>query len=259
MTKETRSIQLPFCGFYESDASRMIDGEIEQAFSDEKGNCLNVPEETYFKKEYCIDHKAIEIELVKAYVDAYEAQYEGETGILLNATFEEMTSPREYNFETDRVFITVPLATVKKLYAASKKDKHVELAKEIKKRCTSYDGFYSFYSNNLDDWLVKGFLAWDHNEMKILLQAVLNIHDSEADFNVYELLESWCSNGGLSNAVWSAMPPLVREFAEVQRDYGKAVDFDAWVHTGIAYENGSDEASEALPPPRCKETMELPL
>jgi hypothetical protein len=256
MEKETRSIQLPFCGFYESDASHMIDQEIEQAFSDENGDCLNVPEETYFKKEYCIDNKAIEIELVKAYVDAYEAQYESETGILLNATFEEMTSPREYNFSTDRVFITVPLATVKKLYAQSRKDKHVELAKVIKDQCTIYSGFISFYSNDLTDWLAKGFLAWDHNELKILLQAVLNIHNSEADFNMCDLLESWTCNGGLSNAVWGAIPAIVQEFAEVQRDYGKAVDFEAWVRTGVAYENGSDEA---LPPPRCKETMELPL
>ena len=239
----------------------MIDDEIEQVFDySNGGGHSHIPEETYFSREYGIDNRAIKIELVKAYVDAFNERFEGETGIALNAVFETMTSPREYNFETDRVFVDVPIATVNALFTESEKDKHVKLTTVIKDQCTSYDGFYSYYSNDLGQWLLKPLLTWDHNELGILLQAVAAIHCDTA-WCVGDLLESWVVNGRLSNAVWGAMPAKLQEFAEVQREYGEAVDFALWVDTGKAYPEGLTEDEikdiEPLPEPRCTETIEM--
>ena len=259
---ETLSIQLPFCGFYESCASQMIDDEIERAFDySDCGGEHNIPDEIWYKAPYAIDYKAIEIELVKAYVDAFADRFEGETGIPLPLTFEEMTSPREYNFTTDRVFCLIPVSAVNAMFTASEADNHAQLAKVIKDTFTSYDGFFSSYSNDLGDWLLKPVLTWDHNELMTLLNAVIAIHetDSTDDWSLWDMLESWAGNGGLSNAVWGAMPKELQAFADVQRDYGKAVDFSLWIKTGIAYEEGSDEAGAALPPPRCDKTIDMKL
>lgn len=259
--RNLKDIQIPFCGFYESEASAMIDDELESVFDySDGGGRSNIPDAVYYKADY----KKAEIELVKAYVEAFEAQYEAETGILLGLEFDEMTSPREYNFSTDRVFCKLPMESVELLFKESEKDSHKELAKEIKEHCTSYSGFISFYSNNLADWLEKPIVDWDHNELKILLQAVLNIHYCEENngyghFSIYELLDQWRGNGGLSNAVWSMLPEELCTFADVQRDYGKALDYDLWLSTGKAYAEGADESEEPLPEPRCKETLELPL
>lgn len=262
---ETRSIQLPFCGFYESEASRLIDREIEDAFDySEGGGLSHVPNETWYKTPYAIDYKAIQLALVKAYVDAFADQYKDETGIDLTPHFEEMTSPREYNFETDRVFVSVPVSVVNALFTESEKDNHVKLAEEIKDNCTSYDGFISFYSNNPGDWLRKPVLTWDHNELKILLEAVLAIHydpkkRGRGHFDLWDLLERWTCNGGLSNAVWEAIPAKVAEFADIQRDYGKPIDFARWTDTGQAYEDGCDDDDAPLAPLPCKETVTMKL
>lgn len=256
-----RSIQLPFCGFYESEASRMIDDEIEQAFADENGTVLNIPQEIYYKKDYTIDYYSIKIEFVKAYIEAFADRFEGETGINLHASFEEMTSPKEYNFKTDRVFALVPDEVITQLFIESEKDKHEHLAEVIKDRCTSYDGFYSYYSNQLSAWLEKPLASWDHNELELLLIAVAAIHCDTSDWHVWDLMESWMCNGGLSNAVWEAMPAVTHDFADTQRYYGKAVDFGLWLETGKAYAEGTDldalEEGDKLPPPRCDKTLEM--
>lgn len=259
---EKRSIQLPFCGFYESSASGMIDDGVNQAFDySDGGGVYNVPDECWYKTPYRIDYKAISIALVEAYVDAFAEQYEDETGINITPEFEELTSPREYNFETDRVFVSVPLSVVAALFTESEKDGHNHLAETIKDNCTSYDGFFSYYPNNLGAWLLKPINTWDHNELKILLEAVLDIHyepkkHGSGHFDLWNLLERWSSNGGLSNAVWDAMPEKVREFADVQRDYGKALDFMRWIETGQPYEDGSEADAAPLP---CKDTIPMKI
>ncbi len=247
---ETRSIQLPFCGFYESEADYMIENEIESVFATDDGGCNhNIPSDVYYKA----DHKSVRIALVKAYVDAYADWFEGETGIALNPAFEEMTSPREYNFETDRVFISVSVLAITAMFEQSEADNHKALAQAIKDNCTSYDGFWSFYNNDLGSWLLKPVLTWDHNELKILLEAVLSLHtDSEAD--IYDLLDSWRGNGGLSDAVWTSLTPELQAFADLQREHGKALDYDVWQETGAAW---SEETGEPMPPLRCKETIEM--
>jgi hypothetical protein len=81
-----------------------------------------------------------------------------------------MTSPRFYNFETDRVFANISEHAARKLFAYSRKlDNHATLAKVIRARFTSRDGFHSFYSNSLAEWLEKPLDEWDHNELGTLL------------------------------------------------------------------------------------------
>lgn len=57
--------------------------------------------------------------------------------------------------------------------------------KAIKKRFTSYDGFISFYSNRIEDWLDKPLTEWDHNELGTLLYA---LWDSDDDYAVYNCM-----------------------------------------------------------------------
>ena len=92
-------------------------------------------------------------------------------------TFESMDSPREYNFATDRVYGEIPLKVLREIFRRSKAEKHETLAAIIGARFTSYDGFASFYSPDLDSWLAKaGPLAgWDHNELGTLLIAGLQM------------------------------------------------------------------------------------
>lgn len=69
----------------------------------------------------------------------------------------EVVSPREYNFTTDRIFAKFELddydALVKRLTSlASQPEYRSKLAKIIRENHTSYDGFWSFMSNDIEDW-----------------------------------------------------------------------------------------------------------
>ena len=90
-----------------------------------------------------IDWTAIQIEYCKRYTEALGSELE------LDLVFDEMTSPREYNFSTDRLFATIPATQLRKI--RREVEKHEEWPERIRDRFTSYDGFYSFYSNDYTD------------------------------------------------------------------------------------------------------------
>ncbi len=249
-------IQIPFQGFYETSFSAMIDYAEESFFHyDDQGNSA-IPDQLYFNMNY----KHIELKIARAYMDKFEIAYEEMTNIKLNLTFESMQSPKEYNFETDRLFAYISASKIKKLFAASKKNKHEELKAMIDSRCSSCSGFISFYSNQLETWLEKPVLEWDHNELKILLEAVLNIDNAQQainnNFDPYYMLEDLSGNGYLDNWLCEAMPRSFIDFADLQREHGKALDYDVFIETGAAYD---PDSNEPMPPLRCKQTIELPL
>lgn len=72
----------------------------------------------------------------------------------MRISFEEMYSPREYNFSTDSINCTYILSkkTYKKLIAIIEKYK-VDFHNFIHDRYTSCSGFMSYYSNNGYDWI----------------------------------------------------------------------------------------------------------
>ena len=163
---ETVSVALPwFPGFYESLLSSRIDTELEYE-AEETG-------ETYDQiMDRFSDQLAMEA-VAKDWVRAFSI----ESGIPME--MEEMISPREYNFTTDRVFVRIPVDAIEKI--ACEMDDKI-LRETIRKNHSSYDGFMSFYADDLDDpeWQ-KPVREWDHNQLMTLLEAKLvqDEHDRE--------------------------------------------------------------------------------
>lgn len=91
----------------------------------------------------------------------------------IGATFEDVESPREYNFTSDRLFGKVPLKTLRELFKRSAAERHESLARIIAERHSSRSGFVSFYSDNVRDWIRKPLREWDHNEYGTLILAAL--------------------------------------------------------------------------------------
>lgn len=169
MTKPIlKNVKIPFSGFYESTHDEEIDRAINSYF-DRKGDGDegHTPENFYRSFDH---HGDIRREYVALYVKHFAAYFEAETDVKLPCVFEALTSPREYNFETDRIFCDVPLAALENIYLYCDKD---VLRAHIEDRCTSRSGFHSFYANTLDAWQRKPFADWDHNELGILIQAAL--------------------------------------------------------------------------------------
>lgn len=218
------TVAIPFFpGFYDSELSGMLDHEEEQhiehatdtgeyADSDYEKKwpqALRVDYQEYanelsaysdystgyltMAKEYadCVNYKLaemldIENNVTRKVYSYADKSYKKVTAKehTLRATFESMDSPKYYNFSTDRLYMNIPASVMRHMFKLSKADNHATLARVIKERFTSRDGFMSHYENDISDWLEKPLQHWDHNELGTLLVAVIEIVSEydESDF-----------------------------------------------------------------------------
>ena len=177
-------VEIPwFPGFYESELSDLVDRELEYMFDYEGDGFSKMPED--FWKE--VDYDTTFRNIAKIWLEGYQCWLKGEHELDTPLAWSTMTSPKEYNFTTDRIFAHVKLND---MAAAFRKvgTKSVRLAAE--ERFTSYDGFMSFYDSDIRTW---GKLStWDHNQLGTIFYALGNPGELMYDANC---------NGGISNAV----------------------------------------------------------
>jgi hypothetical protein len=204
----TRLIELPFPGFYNSELSEAIDREEEQHLEYLCDDGYSDDSEAKFPEPLridggamasllmaCTNYRAAYLTLAQHYTAAFDEtagdilgcsvidtrqswtpdgyvteKYDRRT---LGLVFESMSSPPFYNFETDRLFCMIPMASVQMMFDQSAKEGHSTLAKVIAERHTSRSGFASSYDNTLSEWLAKSLEDWDHNELETLLIAAL--------------------------------------------------------------------------------------
>jgi hypothetical protein len=99
--------------------------------------------------------------------------------------FEKVESPKYYNFCTDRVFFHIAIHDENKFINAVKAISSFPKLNEIVLRSfTSYDGFYSHYSNDVLDWIDSinnRPLELDHNELETLLKAIIETYINTRD------------------------------------------------------------------------------
>lgn len=186
---------IPFSGFYESWHSGDIDQEIISYFDIEgRGDSSLVPDDIYMSFPYGDAYKRY----AEEYAESFNNWFTSETGLSLDLKFESLVSPREYNFTTDRIFCFITPEKKRELFNHVDKDK---LRKVIKEHFTSRSGFSSFYSNDLDQWLLKPVEDWDHNQIGTLINAAM-----PEEFNDYDVMEDDRGNGVISNIVSDLMP-----------------------------------------------------
>lgn len=206
---EMLSVCIPFTGFYGTLWEDDIDQAVNSYFDYEGDG-----EEGHFNDENfdACDFHAIQVEYCKQYVQAFANHIEHLTGIACEFEFEQMDSPKYYNFETDRIFAKLSIATLGKLLAYSKSNNC--LCDAIKERFTHRDGFISSYSNDCEKWAEKPLASWDHNELGTILEAIVDVndHDLELYYTVTEHVKcsEWIgehideSKIGLTYSQWQA-------------------------------------------------------
>jgi hypothetical protein len=169
-------------------------------FSDRDTGCHRNEglEQAFFGK---CDFSVVHLDYAKAYAEAFAEEFK------IKCEFESLSSPKEYNFTTDRIFVTIADNEVTRLRSLVSAE---ELDKVAKERFTSYDGFYSSYSNDVADW--GDLQEWDHNQIGALIAAYVN-QEANTEFDQYSelsLMESFTSNGGLDSSLDSANPDAAR-------------------------------------------------
>lgn len=192
-------ILLPgFPGFYESSLSQAIDYE-ESSHIEYECDTYDKEREARFPEEIRLnesemasiffDHTQYSIayqNLARDYLDSFADELRDTLGIPVTLQWESMSSPREYNFATDRVFATISESDIWRLWVMSSRDGHETLRAIVRQRFTSRSGFLSYYDNDLDSWIDgRRPSDFDHNELSAVLEAAIEVATLQPGFNEY--------------------------------------------------------------------------
>lgn len=222
------STRIPFSGFYESIWSGALDREDEQLIDhigeepDRYDPALVLTQERGEAWEFLSkvsDYKAMHDAVARAYTDAFMDWLAESLGrhTIDGYCYEEMTSPRYYNFETDKIFVEIEQEVFEDIFARLKRDHPGVFEATIKSLFTSYDGFISFYDNDPDKLAAKPLAEWDHNELFALVTAwtrTFRDEDFHLEWQIYEDLSDYALYQAWSSGIdWPRLDELAREWA----------------------------------------------
>jgi hypothetical protein len=184
---------LPFSGFYNSLHDEAIDHQEEQMFSFDDGQVHDSLYEHYWKH---MDHGKLYEKYAESYVEAVSDLTE------LELEFDGLSSPREYNFTTDRIFASISRKSLAKVVRAVRGERLKKMAKEM---FTSGPGFISYYSPDISEW---GRVEdWDHNQILCALEAYFQHLNHESSMLLEDqALDQICEGGALDELIYSSAP-----------------------------------------------------
>ena len=183
-----------FPGFYNSCIDLDLDNEIYSINQNRADN--NVAGDiTYEDVEYDFGKytQDVSADWTEVVADKLKA-----LGLVKSIKFEKVVSPREYNFKTDSVDVMIEYYPAK-LMKFIKANREV-IEKYVHDKHTSRDGFMSFHSNNLDEWIadLNNFKSPDGYKTGAILEACLlvqyNMDWSKAIYDIYECMPDFYSN-----------------------------------------------------------------
>ena len=180
---------IPFDGFYESFISDDIDHQIGQQIEwDSDIYDLNEDEQQVLWDNYLdINRSYFYNQIAEDYTNFYiDELNERLKGFELNATYKFFTSPREYNFTTDRIFIEIEENHAIDFIKFIIKNYKKELEEKIKQRFTSRSGFISSYKNSLDLW-IDDYSEWDCNMIGTCFE-LFDLEEEEINYSLREYL-----------------------------------------------------------------------
>lgn len=211
---------IPFAGFYCSTHDYKIVRAFDMMFADRETGCDMAPDfiigAAHDAVSWCDVYRAYARDYAESFLQwlGLDGRHAGlllhrvAVGQPLRPVFESMSSPRFYNFETDRVFVLLTRADLARLWRNTDRD---IFEKACRDSFTSRSGFISSYS---PDWRTWGRLSsWDHNQVGTLVQAFAETEQGGAFDSLAEvdLMDSAICNGGPESWIWeNAGPDLKR-------------------------------------------------
>ena len=231
---ETRSVLVPFDGFYHSVSSSYIDDAEERIFVDLSG------EQNMGLWERAWEH--FDYTAAQGYVaEVYLAHLSHELKMKLE--FDCICSPQYYNFQTDRLFAWVREEDLRNMLFCVDGpggDRHRCMDNMAKQMFESRSGFSSFYDHRWREW--GDFEEWDHNQLGCLMAAYMDWYDQVPALPdlLYDAYSEIDSNGFLTDAlIPEPMPEELERLFKIQ----------AYLH-----EREEREIFKRFPPARASET-----
>ncbi len=196
---------IPFAGFYESMWSHGLERAEEmhlEYLEQEEGVAMLASADAIWKAS---DYRAMCNYVARKYVDYLNDYIKDEFDLDLDLKFESMQSPREYNFQTDRIFCEISDENLRKLRTFVSED---DLRLAIKTRFTSRSGFISSYPNRLEDW--PPLEDWDHNHIGTLFVALMG-EDGDWEWDILERMHEVFHHAFDEGVDWAKFDELLKE------------------------------------------------
>ena len=171
------TIELPFFpGFYEtwlesSDTGYWAIKEELDYYRDELGR------EDLTEDDLAFDYRKYEKDVCDAYIEEFKRLA---PSFVKSVEFEELWSPKYYNFENDRLYVKIELGDEWKDDVRTFMHKEWDWLKErIHEEWSDRDGFISFMSNQIGDWSDKVLYDEDARYISSMLKYIMLVDDDE--------------------------------------------------------------------------------
>lgn len=145
-----------FPGFYETIFSEIyIEEEEREGLRDQYPNFEHLD-------DWELDSDAYRNSVAKNFAEMYVDELNDKLQLNIKLTSENIENPREYNFTTDKIICSIEVADydefIEKIsILMSNSEYRTKLAQIIKQRHSDGPGFWSFMSNDIEDWF--GYLV----------------------------------------------------------------------------------------------------
>lgn len=159
----------------------------------------------------------------KSYCECCEEKLKA-MGLNVKLSFDEIVSPRYYNFETDRIFAMLEFDRIKKFRAHLKglwEKWEKELRKLIRENHTSYDGFISFMDNDYEDWKIRLFTYGENPDSLYLSYALYYLIILEGEYESRaaideEFFENWRWSDDILNYIEPSSTEAKEELKKIE-------------------------------------------
>jgi hypothetical protein len=115
------------------------------------------------------------------------------TDLGIVAVFQSVVSPKYYNFSNDSINVEYQFESLDKLVTYLI-DNRTEFADYLKERYTSYDGFISHHSNDVDEW-IQAFMFGGEIAHKLGSALEFYLTNENGDDLEYSMYEDLSGNG----------------------------------------------------------------
>lgn len=128
-------------------------------------NIIQDQEELFFEDEVEFDYKTFKDDISKQCVGVFEDAFNRDMHVKLSVSFESLFSPKFYNFENDSINVAISLSQDDfDTIIATIKENKTEISEQLKERYSSREGFSSFHSTDLDEWIEDLTLEFETEE-----------------------------------------------------------------------------------------------
>lgn len=181
-------VMIPFSGFYETHHNAVFDDAIEHAFSElDTTLASNLAGRVTAECNWPAVFHAYATEYAERFFQEF-------LDLKLGAV--ELSSPREYNFVTDKIIVEVDEGVMWMLHNLAM-DRG--LAQLVHDELAPRSGFAPYYSQDIEDW--GPLQEWEPAQLELILRAMAGSdfdHSAEAD-----LMEDARGNGLIDNWLYS--------------------------------------------------------